>query len=237
MICMLADCGRWRVPGGSTNDPSCYRGIAISSCLSKLFTRILFNRLEKYLENNNIICPEQIGFKRGARISDHIFTLESLIDNFFKNNKYLFACFVDLKKAFDTVNRQALLFNLNRYNIRGHFLNIIEDMYNDVSFSIRLANGITQPFQTSIGVKQGCILSSTFFSVYMNDLVEHFNLECDSVSIDGKSISCLLYADDIVLMSQSANGLQKLLDNLKLFCDQWNLKVNIQKTKVMIFNK
>jgi hypothetical protein len=101
------------------------------------------------------------------------------IDKFFKNNKYLFACFVDLKKALDTVNRQALLFKLNRYNIRGHFLNIIEDMYNDVSFSIMLANGITQPFQTSIGVKQGCVLSPTFFSVYMNDFVEHFNLECD----------------------------------------------------------
>jgi hypothetical protein len=110
-------------------------------------------------------------------------------------------------------------------------------MYNDVSFSIRLANGITQPFQTSIGVKQGCVLTPTFFSVYMNDLVEHFNLECDPVSINEKSISCLLYADDIVLMSQSANGLQTILDNLKLFCDKWNLKVNIQKTKVMIFNK
>jgi hypothetical protein len=71
----------------------------------------------------------------------------------------------------------------------------------------------------------------------MNDLVEHFNLECDPVSINGKSIYCLLHADDIVLMSQSANGLQKLLNNLKLFCDKWNLKVNIQKTKVMIFNK
>ena len=132
-----------------------------------MFTRILFNRLEKYLENNNIICPEQIGFKRGARISDHIFTLKSLIDKFFKNNKYLYACFEDLKKAFDTANRQALLFKLNRYNIRGHFLNIIEDMYNDVSFSIRLANGITQPFQTSIGVKQGWVLIPTiFFGLY-----------------------------------------------------------------------
>jgi hypothetical protein len=102
-------------------EPSCYRGIAISSCISNLFTRILFNRLEKYLEINNSICPEQIGFKRGARTSDHIFTLKSLIDKFFKNNKYLFACFVDLKKTFDTVNRQALLFKLNRYNIGGTF--------------------------------------------------------------------------------------------------------------------
>jgi hypothetical protein len=53
-------------------------------------------------------------------------------------------------------------------------------------------NEITQPFQTSIGVKQGCVLSQTFFSVYMNDSVEHFNLECDPVSINGKSISCFL---------------------------------------------
>ena len=74
-----------------------------------------------------------------------------------------------------------------------------------------------------------------FFSVNVNDLVEHINLECDPVSINGKSIFCLLYADDIVLMSQSTNGLQKLVDNLKLFCDKWNLKVSIQKTKVMIF--
>ena len=74
-----------------------------------------------------------------------------------------------------------------------------------------------------------------FFSVNVNDLVEHINLECDPVSINEKSIFCLLYADDIVLMSQSTNGLQKLVDNLKLFCDKWNLKVSIQKTKVMIF--
>ena len=66
--------------GGDMNDPSCYRGIVISSCLSKLFTRIMFNRLDEYLKNNNIICPEQKGFRKGMRTSDHIFTLKTLID-------------------------------------------------------------------------------------------------------------------------------------------------------------
>ena len=109
--------------GGCSNDPSCYRGIAISSCLSKFFIRIhvLYNRLDKYLEKNNIICPEQIGFRKGCRTSDHVFTLKTLIDKFCKKNKYLFACFVDLKKAFDTVNRQALLYKLSKYNIDGRF--------------------------------------------------------------------------------------------------------------------
>jgi hypothetical protein len=82
------------------SDPSCYRGIAISSCLSKFFTKILHNRLENYLEQNDIICPEQIGFRKGARTSDHIFSLKTLIDKYFRKNKYVFVCFVDLKKAF-----------------------------------------------------------------------------------------------------------------------------------------
>ena len=96
-------------------------GFAISSCLSKFFTKILHNRLENYLEQNDIICPEQIGFRKGARTSDHIFSLKTLIDKYFRKNKYVFVCFVDLRKAFDTVNRHALLYKLFRYNIRGNF--------------------------------------------------------------------------------------------------------------------
>ena len=107
--------------GGCVSDPSCYRGIAISSCLSKFFTKILHNRLENYLEHNDIICPEQIGFRKGARTSDHIFSLKTVIDKYVRKNKYVFVCFVDLKKAFDTVNRYAL-YKLFRYNIRGNFL-------------------------------------------------------------------------------------------------------------------
>ena len=88
------------------------------------------------IEKNNIICPEQIGFRKGCRMSHHVFTLKTLIDKFCKKNKYLFACFVDLRKAFDTMNRQALLFKLSKYNIDGRFFNIPEDMYKDVLFSL-----------------------------------------------------------------------------------------------------
>ena len=78
--------------GGCSNDPSCYRGIAISSCLSTFFIRILYNRLDKYLEKNNIICPERIGFRKGCRTSDHVFTLKTLIDKFVRKiNIFLLA--------------------------------------------------------------------------------------------------------------------------------------------------
>ena len=75
------------------------------------------------------------------------------------------------------------------------------------------------------------------FLLYINDLIDHFGPDCEPLELNRKPMSCLLYADDIVLLSESAKGLQKSLDILKTYCDKWNLKVNIGKTKVIVFNK
>ena len=96
--------------GGCLNNPS--KGLALSSCFGKFFSKILHNRLDSLIENNNIY-KGQIGFRKGCRTSDHIFTLQTLIDKAFRSTKRLYACFVDLKKAFDTVNRGALIYKLS----------------------------------------------------------------------------------------------------------------------------
>lgn len=223
--------------GGGTHDPANYRGIAISSCFSKLFSRVLFNRLDDYIENNNLICPEQIGFRKNCRTSDHILTLKTLIDKAFKSKQYLFSCFVDLSKAFDTVNRSALFHKLKQYNVTGPFLNIIKDMYNSLLCSVKIGNNLSESFSTKTGVKQGCILSPTLFSLYINDLIHLFDASCDQVQVGDIFTSCLMYADDIVLLSNSGKGLQLILEKLHSFCHKWNLKVNVAKTKVIIFNK
>ena len=70
--------------GGGTQDPSNYKGITVSSCFGKLFSRVLFNRLDKYIEDNELIYPEQIGFRKKCRTSDHILTLKTLTDKAFK---------------------------------------------------------------------------------------------------------------------------------------------------------
>ena len=223
--------------GGTYDDPSNFRAIALSSSLGKLFAKILYTRLIDYLEENNIIHPEQIGFRKGSRTSDHIFTLKTIIDQTFAKKKYLYVCFVDLQKAFDSVNRKALLHKLKKYINYGPFLDIIENMYSDVQFSIKLERGSTPAFSTSTGVKQGCALSPTFFSLYINDLVNVFNEDCQPPMLGEKKISCLLYADDLVLLSESPDGLQTSLNKLDTYCKYWNLQVNIKKTSVMIFNK
>jgi hypothetical protein len=86
-----------------------------------------------------------------------------------------------------------------------------------------------------MGVKRGCILRSTLFSLYINDLIDHFGPECEPLELKKKPISCLLYADDIILLSESAKGLQKSLDILKTYCDASFKNLLSDNTRVRIF--
>ena len=110
-------------------------------------------------------------------------------------------------------------------------------MYSSLLYSVKTEHGLSPSFETKIGVKQRCILSPTLFSLYLNDLNDCFDISCDPVVIDTTKISSLLYADDIVLLSNTAEGLQNALNKLGNFCETWNLKINISKTKVIVFNK
>jgi hypothetical protein len=116
---------------------------------------------------------------------------------------------VDLKKAFDTVNRGVLIYKLSCLGFKANFLNIMKNIYREVNYCVKLEEGITDKFSSKVGVKQGCILLTTLFSLYINDLIQSLDIEaCDSPALDNEFIPCLLYADYIVLLSESAEGLQ-----------------------------
>jgi hypothetical protein len=149
----------------------------------------------------------------------------------------LFVCFIDFSAAFDTVWRNALIYKLLRSNVSGKMISIIHNMYSLVSFSIKYNGKLTDNFDTSVGVKQGCILSPLFFNIFISDLPEIFDINCDPVYLDNSPVSCLMYADDLVILSKSASGLQHALDRLHEYCLKWKLVVNISKSNVMIFNK
>jgi hypothetical protein len=144
---------------------------------------------------------------------------------------------LNLRKAFDTVNREALLYKLSHYKLSGCFFNILKNMYDEVKYSIKFTEGETSSVSSKIGVKQGCVLTPKLFPLYLNDMVKIFDNICDPITINNINVSCLMYADDIVLISESAKGIQNCLNKLSNYCDIWNLSVNIDKSKVIIFNK
>lgn len=223
---------------GDFSTPSNYRGIAVGSNLCKLFCSILNNRLSNFCTENKIIPDCQIGFKKLARTADHVLTLKVLIDNYVKrvSKKYLFCAFVDFKSAFDTISRKSLVFKLLRSGIGGNFLSVLESMYNDVQYSVKLPSGVSNKFSSSIGVKQGCVLSPLLFNLFTSDLPDIFDSSCDPVSLHNVKLNCLMFADDLVIFSETHTGLQSALNNLADYCDKWHLTVNLNKTKIMIFN-
>jgi exonuclease III len=223
---------------GDKTDPQNYRGIAITSCLGKLFTSIINTRLADYLNETNIYSRAQGGFRKGFQTNDNTFILKTILDKYLGSNKKIYACFVDFQKAFDSVSHPILLKKLLEGGIKGKCFDIIQSLYATNKIAVRLENNISNFFTSNIGIKQGDGLSPTLFNVFINDLEQYFlDKKCDPISMIESKLSCLLYADDLLLLSESATGLQNCLDQLDKFCNDSELAINLKKTKVMIFAK
>ena len=99
-----------------------------------------------------------------------------------------------------------------------------------------MTRGHLQPITSKIGLKQGGVLSSLLFNLYIDDIKNIFDDTCDPIKILNSAISHLMYADDLILISTSEYGLKNCLLKLEKFCDSWQLEVNIDKSKVIVFN-
>ena len=225
---------------GVKSDPSNYRGICISSCLGKLFCSILNQRLLDHVKSLDILHKSQIGFLANNRTADHVLTLRTLIDKYVHGHQTkVYACFVDFRKAFDSVWLDGLLFKLLQYNVGGKFFSLIKSLYANSTCSVRLGSKKTRSFQYARGVRQGCILSPLLFNLYLNDLAFSFNniLSDPFVLPNGMKVNSLLYADDLIILSRSKVGLQNCLNTLSSYCNSRMLKINPKKTKIIIFQK
>ena len=225
---------------GNKNLVDNYRGITLLSVLGKLFTRILNNRLTEWGQRYNVYIEAQAGFRKNYSTRDQIFVLNSLINIVFNKSKdaKLYCAFVDFRKAYDLIVRDLLWYKLLKLGIRGKMFNVIKCMYSNVKSKVKHNLEISDCFDCNLGLIQGEIMSPFLFSMYINDLEETMFLKgADCITVESLKIFLLMYADDIVLFSESADGLQKNLDILKMYCAKWELTVNTKKTKVMIFQK
>ena len=224
---------------GDRQNPDNYRAITVGSCLGKLFSSLLLARLLDFRETMCPDYPNQLGFRSGAQCSDHILTLSTIIEKYVRLGKRrLFACFVDYRKAFDTVCRDALLFKLKQIGIAGNFFQCLNYMYCHSSTRIKLIKKLSAAIDVTVGTEQGHPMSPELFKLFIHDLstkleeIEELNLPL----LNGFKVSHLLWADDLVLLALDATSLQKLLDCLNDYADRWELSVNINKTNIMVFN-
>ena len=200
---------------------------------------ILDHRIAVWAEDEGIKAKGQAGFRKDFRTTNNIFVLKSLIDKQKQTHGKLYSCFVDFKKAFDTVPRGLLWQALETVGIRRPILDCIKSLYSHDSAAVKNQEGISDIFDCLMGVKQGCPLSATLFGLFVDGLEQHL---MDTIGNDAPSLSgvlviitLLLYADDLTIMSTTPAGLQRQLNALQLFCQQRQLSVNLAKTKVVTF--
>ena len=218
-------------------NPLNYRGISLMSTVAKIFSTVLNNRITKHLDENGLLCNEQNGFRKLRSCLDHIYTLTSIVRNRKLQKLPTYICFVDFAKAFDSVDHDLLWYKLINHGIHGKILKVIQTLYSQLQSCVRVNDNFTDWFSISSGVRQGDNLAPTLFAVFINDLANEINMTQCGVSVSEQMISLLMYADDIILISDSQEGLQTQLDTLNKWSTKWSLSINVDKTKVIHFRK
>lgn len=139
---------------GSTSDTANHRGISLLSNLLKLITSVINTRLLNWASTYDVITDAQFGFRPGFGTVDAIFALNSVVNKCFNNKKRLYCCFVDYKKALDTIDREKLWSKMYRLGIRGKIMSTLKSMYNNIKACVLLNGTFSNFFNNTTGVLQ-----------------------------------------------------------------------------------
>ena len=217
---------------GKKTELNNYRPISILPSLSKIIEKLLYNRLEKYLNDNNLLSNSQYGFRKHRSTTSAIIELNDHVLKYFDKRYYTAGIFLDFKKAFDCVNHEILLKKLEHYGIRDVPLKLLNSyLHNRYQFT--QYNGTTSTKKIlSCSVPQGSILGPLLFNIYINDLTTITN-----------KLKPILFADDSCFYYSNPNvhELISVINNEMINVSSWltsnRLTLNHSKSHYMIFNR
>ena len=210
-----------------------YRTISLISHPSKVMLKILLNRLKPQAEE--IIAEEQAGFRAGRSTSEQIFNLRILCEKHLQHQQSLYHVFIDFKKAFDKVWHAALWATMRKYNIGSKLVRTIEHLYDNATSAVTFNSSIGDWFRTTVGVRQGCLLSPTLFNIFleriMTDALENHQ---GTVSIGGRTTALTrlkpLWNDRNITVSSKIRLMRSLVMSIFLYaCETWTLSADLQK--------
>jgi hypothetical protein len=218
---------------GDATDLGNYRGISLISNVAKLFTKVLDKRIRKFLNEKNFLAEEQGGFRSGRDTVSQAYLISTTLLNRRLEGKRTYCFFLDLKKAFDTVWRDGLWCKLWDCGIKGKAWRVIRDIYGHTESSVLVDGELSRWFSIAKGVRQGCCLSPLLFNIFVNDLALLLKELGVGVPLGGDLMNVLMFADDMVLVADSPEELQKLMNCTGQFLRKWRLQENIKKCGVI----
>ena len=197
-----------------------YRGIKLLSHTLKLWERVIETRLRRETQ----VTVNQFGFMPGRSTTEAIHIIRSLMEKYREKKRDLHMVFIDLEKAYDSVPRGLIWDTLESRGVPGKYIDLIRDMYVQTKTSVRAPVGLTDFFPVEVGLHQGSALSPFLFAVVMDEL---------SKSVQETVPWCLLFADDIVLITESKQSLNMKLEEWRTSLESKGLRISRSKTEYL----
>ena len=234
---------------GDAKECGNYRGISLLSVPGKVYALLMLRRLSSRMEAT--ISENQTGFRRGRGTSDHLFTLNQIISNSTEFDTPTHICFIDLAKAYDTVNRAALWQVLRQAGLSEKLQRLLRELHTNSRASVRAYGQTSEPFSINNGVRQGCVLAPALFNLFLGHVVNQALKNSNegitirytlngALRIEHRRpnelfdlVQLLLYADDMAIVCDSANGLTRLVTILDNVTQAWHLDISQKKTEIL----
>lgn len=218
---------------GSTSDMTNYRPLTVLAAMSGLFSKVVNERLTKVVEERNLLGEIQQGFRKDRRGADNNFILNTIIMKAAAMKKKVHIAYLDIKKAYDTVSRSELWRHLRKMGLGG-IVGVLQAIYQDDRLRADVNGVETRELYLGRGLRQGCSLSPVLFALYIVDWGKALEASGEGVTVGNVRIGGLFFADDVVLMSWTAEGLKKLLKMSEE--ETRTLKLNISEKKSMVMS-
>lgn len=213
-----------------------YRGISLLNVSYKEYARMLNVRLLTIADG--LLSDEQNGFRKGRSCNDNITSIKQIIEKRREFNLETHICFIDYEKAFDRVDRTLLWNIMERRGYPLSLINAIKNLYEDTAIIINTGVEKLEPTKTNTGLRQGCPLSPTLFSIYIDDMVRLWKTKIPNgikLSPSHRYLNNLLFADDQAIIQPTEDDLQRSVYQLQKICSDYNMRISTTKTKVMAF--
>ena len=226
-----------------------HRAISLLSIAGKILARVLLNRLNEHLERSGLLPESQCGFRKNRRTIDMIFTARQLKEKCQEQNVDLYMTFVDLTKAFDTVSREGLWKIMAKFGCPAKFIAMVRQFHDCMLARVQNDGEFSDSFPVTNGVKQGCVLASTLFSMMFSAMLTDafqdgdngipfryrfdgnlFNLRRLQAKskVQTEVLDGFLFADDT-----TDETMQKGVDQVSDSCDSYDITISVKMTEVV----
>jgi hypothetical protein len=213
------------------------RPLTINPILGKLFEIIINNRMQFIEDAFNTGDVFNGGFVKNSMTTDNMFILLGCIQKQLLTGNKLYVAFVDFKKAFNMVNRDILFMKLIKSGLHGKVVKVLRSMYKQTKARAKINGVLYNWIHDYVGMNQGGPNSPHLFRKFLSDLGDYLEISNGIVLNDNTILVHLLWADDLVLLSDTESGLQRQLNGLFNFCKDCHMIVNETKTKIVLYGR